>query len=259
MGKIKNRIKKRVKEGTFLWNILTEINKVLYFLQPRKKRVKKKISNYLKNIKPQQELKVIFGSHWFETQEWLVFNEEEQNIKEPLLFSNDSVDVIYTEHVIEHVDFPDAVAFIQESNRVLKSGGVFRVVCPMIERVITSHFTEKNGSVFVQNLNEAWSDEDKLMKELKLRGISESPETFFLNGIFTKYGHKFIWSADLMVKVLKVIGFHDVAIKKIGEGVNQGYCIERRRRGVYLGNNWKEDRSANIIFDPESLIVEAIK
>ena len=81
MHKIKDWIKKRVKEETFLWKILVQLNRVLYFLQPREKRVKKKISNYLKNLKPRQELKVIFGSHWFDTQEWLVFNEEEQNIK----------------------------------------------------------------------------------------------------------------------------------------------------------------------------------
>lgn len=259
MDKIKDWIKKRVKEGTFLWNILAEINRVLYILQPKEKRVKKKISNYLKNLKPRQELKVIFGSHWFDTQDWLVFNEEEQNIKEPLIFSNESVDVIYTEHVIEHVGFPDAVTFMQESERILKRGGVFRVICPMIERVMTSGFNDKNGKIFAQNLIETWSDEDKLLKELDLNGIFESPEAFFLNGIFTKYGHKFVWSAELMVKVLKVIGFHDVSIRKIGEGVNLEYCIERRRRGLYLGHNWKEDRSTNIIYDPESLVVEAIK
>lgn len=62
-----------------------------------------------------------------------------------------------------------------------------------------------------------------------------------------------------MVRVLKAIGFREAVIKKIGEGVNQKYCLERRRRGLYLGHNWKEDRSVNIIYDPESLVVEAIK
>jgi len=200
--------------------------------------------------------------HWWDIQEWLVFNEGEQNIKEPLIFPNESVDVIFTEHVIEHVQFLDAVTFMQESNRILKKGGVFRVVCPMIERIMSVSFNDKNGRIFIQHLAEpleTWPEEDKLLKELKLNGIFESPETFFLNGIFTKYGHKFIWSAELMVKVLKVIGFHDVAIKKIGKGVNQEYCIERRRRGLYYGRNWKEDRSANIVYDPESMVVEAIK
>ncbi len=158
-----------------------------------------------------------------------------------------------------HVDFLDAVTFMRESNRILKRGGVFRVVCPMIESVITSDFKDKHGKIFVQNFIETWSDENQLLKELKLSGVFESPETFFLNGIFTKHGHKFIWSAELMVKVLKVIGFHEAAIRKIGEGINQEYCIERRRRGLYLGHSWREDRSAIIIYDPESLVVEAIK
>jgi SAM-dependent methyltransferase len=259
MYKIKNWAKKRVKEGTFLWNILTDINRALYLLQPKEKRVRKKINNYLKDLQPNQKLKIIFGGHWCDAQEWLVFNEEEQNIKEPIIFSNESVDVIYTEHVIEHVSFLDAVTFMQESKRILKGGGVFRVVCPMVERVTASDFNDKNGKIFVQNFIETWSDEDQLLKELKLSGISESPETFFLNGIFTKFGHKFIWSAELMVKVLKAIGFHDVAMKKIGEEIDQEYCLERMRRGLYLGHDRKEDRSANIVYDPESLVVEAIK
>lgn len=189
MKKIKNRIKRKVKEGAFLWNILADINRVLYLLQPKEKRVKKKISNYIKNLQPKQEFRVIFGRHWCDVQGWLVFNQKDQDIKEPLIFPDENVDVIFTEHVIEHVELMDAVTFMQESKRVLKDGGVFRVVCPMIERIISAEFTDKNGQIFIQNSIETWQEEDKSLKELMLNGIFESPETFFLNAIFTKYGH----------------------------------------------------------------------
>lgn len=41
---------------------------------------------------------------------------------------DDSVDQIYSEHFMEHVD--DPLAVLSESARVLKSGGVFRAVIP---------------------------------------------------------------------------------------------------------------------------------
>jgi hypothetical protein len=104
-----------------------------------------------------------------------------------------------------------------------------------------------------------WSEENELLKGLELNGIFESPKTFLLNSIFTKHGHRFIWSRELMVKVLKTIGFHQVSERKVGEGINKEYCIERRRRGLYLGHDWKVDRSANVVYDPESEIIEAIK
>lgn len=62
-----------------------------------------------------------------------------------------------------------------------------------------------------------------------------------------------------MVNVLKSLGYHDVRIFEVGEGSNKDYCIERRQRGVYLGNDWREDRSAGYIYNVDTMIVEAIK
>jgi SAM-dependent methyltransferase len=259
MERIKHLLKKRIKKETVLWNCLAVVNNFLQLLS-RKRRAQKKISDYLKNLSPKQELRVIFGGHWYDTDEWLVLSEDEQDIKQPLKFANESVDVIFTEHVIEHIDFCDAVRFMQESMRILKDGGVFRVVCPVVERLIHASLDDNNGKIYIQNcLAGLWSEENELLKGLEMNGIFESPKTFLLNSIFTKHGHRFIWSGELMVRVLKAIGFRQVSERKIGEGVNEEYCIERKRRGVYLGNDWRVDQSMNIVYDPESQVFEAIK
>ena len=66
-----------------------------------------------------------------------------------------------------------------------------------------------------------------------------------------------------MIKVLKSIGFQKVVPVNIGEGTNQDYCIERRSRGLYAGNNSEDDKrhipNNKSFFDKESLVVEAIK
>jgi len=98
-----------------------------------------------------------------------------------------------------------------------------------------------------------------ILAELGLNGISGSYREFFFNSIFCGYGHRFIWSAELMAKVLKSLGYGEVRIYEVGQGSNEEYCIERRRRGLYLGNDWREDRSSGYVYDIESQVVEARK
>ena len=50
-----------------------------------------------------------------------------------LPFEDDSVDTIYCSHVIEHIETEYVEMFFKESFRVLKLGGVLRIVCPDVE------------------------------------------------------------------------------------------------------------------------------
>lgn len=48
----------------------------------------------------------------------------------PLPFANDSLEVVYTSHVIEHVSDSDTARLFAEVYRCMKPGGVFRITCP---------------------------------------------------------------------------------------------------------------------------------
>jgi len=50
-----------------------------------------------------------------------------------LPFDNNSVDAIYTSHVIEHIEDEHIQTLFNECFRVLKKGGVFRITCPDAE------------------------------------------------------------------------------------------------------------------------------
>jgi len=49
-------------------------------------------------------------------------------------FPDACVDAVYHSHVLEHIDRTEAPKFIQECSRVLRDGGVIRVVVPDFER-----------------------------------------------------------------------------------------------------------------------------
>ena len=226
----------------------------------RQQLLKQRIERYRSNLQPGEDFSVIFGSHWSNHAGWLVLTEDDQDITKTLLFADASVDVIFTEHVIEHVEFTGALSFFKESKRILKTGGVIRIVCPMIDRLLDTSLDDESGNIYIQNcLLTPWVKEHRILNELKFNGIFSFSKTFFLNSIFTKNKHKFIWSADLMIEVLKAVGFRMVSEENIGEGVDDNYCIERRLRGIYMGNDFIVDRSSNHVYDPESIVIEAIK
>jgi predicted SAM-dependent methyltransferase len=61
------------------------------------------------------------------------------NLLTPLPFEDNSFDAVYNSHVLEHFSKRDAAKFIAEIYRVLKPGGILRVVVPNLERFVTGY------------------------------------------------------------------------------------------------------------------------
>jgi len=57
------------------------------------------------------------------------------DITKPLPFPNDSAEIIFAEHVCEHVTGPQFLWFLDECRRVLKVGGDVRICMPVLNRL----------------------------------------------------------------------------------------------------------------------------
>lgn len=68
------------------------------------------------------------------------------DLRAGLPFADGSVDVCYSSHVLEHLTAEEGVRFISEQRRVLRPGGVIRVVVPDLERI---------GRNYVRDLDDA--------------------------------------------------------------------------------------------------------
>jgi SAM-dependent methyltransferase len=212
------------------------------------------ITRYISKTPPIKR-KVILGGHWENVPGWLILNEMQQDITKKLFFPTNSINVIFMEHVFEHIEFDDAVRFLKEAKRVLRKNGVIRIISPSIEPITNAKFTnKKNDKEYIKNtlVRLHYKKFDDLLKSIGLKGVEEDPKTFFLNGIFRESEHKFIWSAKLLRKVMSVVGFRKANIYKPGDGMKKEYCLERKTRGISTLSN-------KAIFDKESLSVEAIK
>jgi SAM-dependent methyltransferase len=205
-------------------------------------------------------MKAILGGHWQPAPAgWTEFTERQIDITKRLPWNNDSMDAIFTEHVIEHVSFQSAIYFMRESFRTLRQGGVFRVVAPMVE-VFTNlnarpDFMAKYAK---EQMSPYYKTEISELSALSL-DMEESLLPFIVDFMVRKHGHQFCWSGHLMRAVLLKIGFSDAAVSSPGRSAfDKETCLERRIRGTHA-DNLERDFGPGIIFDPESGVVEARK
>jgi SAM-dependent methyltransferase len=80
-------------------------------------------------------MKIQFASGGNQLDGWLNLQEHDGDITKPLAFKNDSVDFIFIEHGLEHVTPQQGYKFLLEAYRILKSGGVIRVIVPDISEI----------------------------------------------------------------------------------------------------------------------------
>ena len=77
---------------------------------------------------------------------------------------DNSCDVVYHSHVLEHIRRGDAPAFIAECFRVVKPGGIIRIAVPDLERICRAYLEKMDGALAGDRAAEA--DYDWIMLEL---------------------------------------------------------------------------------------------
>ncbi|RME78984.1 MAG: methyltransferase domain-containing protein [Planctomycetota bacterium] len=68
------------------------------------------------------------------------------NLLEGIPYKNDSVDVVYHSHVLEHFPLDKGEWFLGECFRVLRPGGIIRVVVPDLESIVKSYCEFKKAA-----------------------------------------------------------------------------------------------------------------
>ncbi|MDD5712144.1 MAG: methyltransferase domain-containing protein [Smithellaceae bacterium] len=61
------------------------------------------------------------------------------NLAKGIPFDSDSIDVVYHSHMLEHLDRDVAIKFLMEVKRVLKRGGIHRIVVPDFEKACSAY------------------------------------------------------------------------------------------------------------------------
>jgi len=170
----------------------------------------------------------------------------------------ESVDAVYHSHVLEHIDRDAVPRFLEEILRVLKPGGVHRIVVPDLERYVREYLESlEQGLKDSQARARHDASVSQLIEQMVRReaaGTSQQPpfrrrlENLLL-GDARKRGetHMWMWDRVNLSEALTRAGFRDLQVLDWGTSRIPGWETVGLDRGPDDGE-----------YKPESMYVEAL-
>jgi len=120
-----------------------------------------------------------------------------------LPLADNSVDVLYSSHMLEHLDRQKAQSFLNEAKRVLKSGGIIRIVVPDLRLLIEDYIKEKDANKFITRLHMNMDMPRSLIDKLKYLFVGDRR-------------HQWNYDTISLSNLLKISGFENPTVLEPG-------------------------------------------
>jgi predicted SAM-dependent methyltransferase len=165
--------------------------------------------------------KIQFGAGSLNIEGWLNLEQADADITKPLPFADGDVDAVFAEMVCEHVTPREAWSFLDECHRILKPGGLIRIVIPDFVRCWRLKDPEW------LKVNQGVTQNDGSLKQQ-------------MKSILFCHGHQGLWTAELLQAVMESIGFSQVLIWEAGVSGKLPDGMEQHYRSVGKQVAWAE-------------------
>jgi predicted SAM-dependent methyltransferase len=144
--------------------------------------------------------------------------------REPFPLPDASFDIVFSEHMIEHLTYAEGHHCLRECHRLLRPGGRIRVATPSLDRLVQLYETELTD---LQRRYVHWAVETFVpYADTELPG-------FVLNNFLRNWGHEFVYDARTLRHALETAGFVDVIEYPVGESDDQRLVgLERHMRSA---------------------------
>jgi SAM-dependent methyltransferase len=182
------------------------------------------------------------------------------DLRNGIPFEDSAFDVVYHSHFLEHLNRDSAPFVLKESYRVLKAGGILRVVLPdlqiLIERYMSSlsQLEAGNEAALDKHLQSVNAIFDQMVRTLPTGAKQQHPlvrrAERYLRGDAAKTGelHRWMYDRYSLKALLLRTGFKDIrvedAVTSRIQGWNQFYLDINQDGSVYM---------------PDSLYMEGMK
>jgi predicted SAM-dependent methyltransferase len=133
------------------------------------------------------------------------------DLSQGLPVPDESCEVIFSEHVLEHLNLQQGLHFLNDCRRALIPGGVLRTAMPSLDDMI-----EKSA-------NGRWNDQVWL-HEPQWQFIASRAEMF--NIMFRWWGHQWIYDREELHRRLREVGFQ--TIRDMAWGESELECLRHR-------------------------------
>lgn len=141
-------------------------------------------------------------------------------------FADATFDLVFCEHMIEHVPLAGAANMLRECHRVLKPGGRIRIATPRLE--------------FMLELLTDPTDAHRTYADLHYQDFTDEPEVRtsarIVNDYYRMWGHQFVYDDATLRLLLERAGFVSLRVEAVSESSNPHLMgienIERMPEGM---------------------------
>jgi predicted SAM-dependent methyltransferase len=135
-----------------------------------------------------------------------------------------SFDIVFSEHMLEHLTYEEGQHCLRECYRVLRSSGRIRIATPSLDRLIRLYDDELTD---LQRRYIRWS------LQTFVRHADADLPGFVLNNFLRDWGHEFVYDTRTLRHALETVGFVDVTEWPVGEsGDPRLVGLERHMRSA---------------------------
>ncbi len=129
-------------------------------------------------------------------------------------FEDDSFSLIFTEHMIEHLEIDTIQQFLSEILRVLRPGGICRITCPSLE-LYARCYVESDRDFF-QNVMQNIESNRRIRPEQTW--IVRTNGSAFMTGVVkTFWRHHWMYDFETLEACLKAVGFRNTVQRAFQE------------------------------------------
>jgi len=155
-------------------------------------------------------------------------------------FPDNSFAYIFSEHLIEHLEYLEGLNMLKECFRILKPNGRIRISTPNLAFLIALYNEKKTD---LQKSYIKWAVDNFLPH------INIHDDTFVINNFFRNWGHKFIYDPKVLAYSLALAGFKNIELYNIHES-NDDNLKNLESHGKHITEEYNK---------LESFVIEAVK
>ena len=176
--------------------------------------------------------------------DWSILDHKKTSQKNSILgdaskidLDDNSVAIIFCSHVVEHIPQIKIEEVLNEFNRVLKPGGVLRILTPDMGKILKAYASEDD-----EFFNMALQEDPNLRTDLGRGGIvanwfnSPGQDTILLNRNLTEFitgvAHQYLYDFKMLEILLNNSAFNEISQKKFCESSMQELTVPLHVEGL---------------------------
>jgi predicted SAM-dependent methyltransferase len=176
---------------------------------------------------------------WLNTDLQLIPSVMRMDATERFPFPDEVFEYVYAEHMIEHVPYEKGAFMLRECYRVMRRGGVIRVVTPDLAVILGLYNCKLSAD---QQRYLAWLCEAFIPEQCPSNAV------FVINAMFRLWGHQFIYDEETLTESMHTAGFRSIRRLALGES-----------KELDLQNMDNEQRYPAGLLNFESVALEGLK